>query len=449
MSIFFGALLLKLLYDCLKTKGLTVNTIFKKLLFIYLAVSISVYNGYAVKLGSVSVGINTALRYVLFAMALFLLFKKKSHFRILKLSALLWGSVLLGVIGCMVNPYRGYVIQDIARWDWVVTGDQTLEHITGLSPMLFNMLLGVLQFTIVLSEADGRITRDEVRKGVDILCNRVLPIILGYGVLELMFKKIAHINLSKYVLPFLFGNTGEIGAADRLQGFAKEPAQYAMILFIYSIIVLIEYRYEISEHGQKSKQTRNFWMRIGMIYLLMAISGSLIAYYLILVSIGCIMIYSGADIKFLVMVIIVGVVALVLVFGVPDAIMRRLDRVVLVFDALKKGQIYHSYETSEGARLMSIYYALAGLIARPLFGIGLGEIDAHTMFFSILANFGLVGSYLYFKIWYIFGNMHSRQEKASFIIIIASTFLFGGIGYFMELYFPFLLLAMSGKGARK
>ena len=442
MSIFFGALLLKLLYDCLKTKGLTVNTIFKKLLFIYLAVSISVYNGYAVKLGSVSVGINTALRYVLFAMALFLLFKKKSHFRILKLSALLWGSVLLGVIGCMVNPYRGYVIQDI-------TGDQTLEHITGLSPMLFNMLLGVLQFTIVLSEADGRITRDEVRKGVDILCNRVLPIILGYGVLELMFKKIAHINLSKYVLPFLFGSTSEIGTADRLQGFAKEPAQYAMILFIYSIIVLIEYRYEISEHGQKSKQTRNFWMRIGMIYLLMAISGSLIAYYLILVSIGCIMIYSGADIKFLVMVIIVGVVALVLVFGVPDAIMRRLDRVVLVFDALKKGQIYHSYETSEGARLMSIYYALAGLVARPLFGIGLGEIDAHTMFFTILANFGLVGSYLYFKIWYVFGNVHSRQEKAAFAMIVASTFLFGGIGYFMELYFPFLLLAMSGKGARK
>ncbi len=445
MSFFFGVLVLKLLYDCLKTKCLTIKKVFKKLLYVYLAVSISVYNGYAIKLGSVSIGINTVLRYVLFAIALLLLLEQKSNYRILKLSILLWASVFLGVVGCMVNPYSGYVIQDIAQWDWVVTGDQTLEHIAGLSHNLFNMLLGVCQFTIILSVADGKITKGEVQRGINTLYNKILPIILGYVLLELFFKKITHVNLSKYVLPLLFGRTSNVGSADRLQGFAKEPAQYAMILFIYSMIVLIKYSYEIPRWEKKSKLTFKILVRLGMIYFLMAFSGSLIAYYLILVSIVCTMIYTSTDIKILALVAIVSVISLILAFGVPDAIIKRVERIVLVFDVLKKGQIYHSYETSEGARLMSVYYAFVGFLARPFFGIGLGEIDSHTMFFSILANFGLIGSFLYFKIWYVFGKVHSRKERATFIMIIASTFLFGGIGYFMELYFPFLMLAISKK----
>lgn len=33
-------------------------------------------------------------------------------------------------------------------------------------------------------------------------------------------------------------------------------------------------------------------------------------------------------------------------------------------------------------------------------------------------------------------------------MIVTSTFLFGGIGYFMKLNFLFLMLAMSEKGAK-
>lgn len=82
-------------------------------------------------------------------------------------------------------------------------------------------------------------------------------------------------------------------------------------------------------------------------------------------------------------------------------------------------------------------------IARPLFGVGLGVTDAHSTFFSILANIGILGSIVYYMIWFCFIKTGEKTCKYFFYLIIVSTFLVGGLGYFSNIYFPFILFINS------
>ena len=67
---------------------------------------------------------------------------------------------------------------------------------------------------------------------------------------------------------------------------------------------------------------------------------------------------------------------------------------------------------------------------------------------STLANIGIVGSFLYYKIWYGLAKVKTSENKKFFWTIIASTFLVGGLGYFSEVYLPFIILCytISSKG---
>lgn len=175
----------------------------------------------------------------------------------------------------------------------------------------------------------------------------------------------------------------------------------------------------------------------------MVLNTSLTSYYFLILSIFILLVTVNAKKKIMIIFSGICLLSIILIIGLPDYFVQRFGMINKVLTTLRQGNEFHSYLTSEGARLSSIYYAILAFIARPLFGVGIGNLDAHSTFFAILANFGLIGVVSYFYIWWRFSYCKTSNSKKVFWILIASTLLSGGLGYFSELYLPFMCLAYS------
>lgn len=397
--------------------------------------------GYAIKLGETRIAYNTILSLVLMLISLILILRRKFNPKILFTGFLFWGMILLGLAAFSLFPYKGGMIQNIVEWDGYIRGDVYLTYSPQLPTGLFNFLLAAFRFPIILSVAGYVFNGEEIRKVVYKLY-RLIPIVLLYGVFEVLAKKILHSEITTTVVNAFFGNEGLVFNADRLNGFTKEPSQYAEVLFIFCMLTIIYYRFGFF------KTKRLFWINLISLFCLMLLSGSLASYYLLAISVLCVLITSNARNKTIIVFSCILGGFVILLIGLPEYVVERLGRVSLVFDAILGGSMYQSYATSEGARLISIYQMIKCLFARPIFGVGLGVTDAHSTFFSLLGNLGVVGTALYYKIWQGFAKVKTDENKKFFCLMIASTFLVGGIGYFSDIYLPFIILCytISAKG---
>ena len=397
--------------------------------------------GYAIKLGEIKIAYNTVLSLVLMLISLVLIIRRKFNQRILFTGVLFWVVIGVGLIMFSLLPYKGGMIQNIVDWDGYIRGDVDLTNSPQLPPRLFNFLLSAFRFPIILSVAAYVFTGEDIRKIVYKL-HRLNPVVIIYGIFEIFANKILHTEITTTIVNVFFGNEGLVFNTDRLNGFTKEPSQYAVVLFILCMLTIIYFRFGFF----KSKYL--FWINIISLFCLMVLSRSLASYYLLAISLLCILISSNMSNKAIIIVSSFLGGFVLLLIGMPEYVVERLRRVLMVFDAIIGGYTYQSYATSEGARLVSIYQMIKCLISRPVCGVGLGVTDAHSTFFALLANIGVVGSFLYYKIWYGFAKVKTTENKKFFWTIIASTFLVGGLGYFSEVYLPFIILCytISSKG---
>lgn len=441
VSVLFVFILLKILYSCLKSKKMKISQLFKETFFWYLFCSISINAGYAFKINNTTVAFNTVLSLFLLILSIFFIVQNKYNKKILGIGIVFWTSIVLGLVFNYLFPYKGGVVQNIVDWDLVINGAKSISYNAINSDKLLNYLLGVIRFPIILSVTFYIIKKQDVRKWVAQLY-KTLPFFEAFGLTEFLFKIILHIDLSDVVSIFI----GKTNSFPKIQGLTTEASQYAMVLFLYSIIVILETRFNENERvlngsDKPLHNKKNNFRHLLIIYTLMILTTSLIAYYLLIISIIIVLINFDFDKKIfmLFLVMIIGIVFAVI--GLPNYLVQRFGMINKVIGALRHGYEFHSYFTSEGARLSSIFYAVKAFIARPLFGVGIGVTDAHSMFFSILANFGLIGLLCYFKMWRCFSICKNNETKKIYWLILASTLLAGGLGYFVEFYLPFMVLA--------
>lgn len=458
LSVFSICIILLVLKSIFNEGQLNFNVLFKYIFTLYILTSITINTGYAIKIGNSSIAYNTLFSLVLLVLSVILIYYKKFNKKILVYGILLYLSVFLGYVLFVIIPYKGGMIQSLELWDGYIRGELPLVYEPSLPHKLFNWIISVIRMPLILSVASYILNKSFMRRMSEKIY-ALSNLILIYGFIELITKKLLKSTICNIFVTYFFGDIGENGSVGRLNGFTKEPSQYALVLFIFSLFILIEYRFRTkNDKTIKNKDLisvliayKIIWIKLGLIYTLMLFSGSIISYYLFCISFCCFL--YQIDIRKLdkciikpLLIFIVILILLVVIFGLPSALQSRIDRILNVIKTIYSGQKYQSYETSEGARLVSISEMVKCFINRPLFGVGLGVTDAHSTIFSVLANFGIVGSILLSKIWKEFAKTSFKSKY--FWMIIISMLLSGGLGYFMELYYPFIIyeLELSEKG---
>ncbi|WP_448754072.1 O-antigen ligase family protein [Agathobacter sp.] len=419
----------------LKNRVLNLNKLYKFILFMYLFCSISVNAGFALKVAETSIGINTFLLTILFVLSIVFIIENKYEKKILLTGVFFVISIILGVFAMKVFPYKGGVVNDLSDWDYIISGSKYIQYSVSASDKFLNYMFGAVRFPIILSVTAYLIRFEDIIVYINKLYISIKYFIV-YGYIEFLIKVIFKVDISDFQT-FLLGDTTY---SYKIQGFTSEASKYAMVLFIYSILIIIQAKIDLYESKIKIKGFifKKYLVQLILVYLLIVLTTSLSGYYLLIISILVLLINVNVNKKVYIFFSLCTFAVIIFIVGMPNYIIERLGMISQVLSTLRKGGIFHSYLTSEGARLSSIYYAIKAFLSRPIFGVGMGGTDAHSIFFAILANFGLLGTIIYFKIWKYF----SKSYK-SFIywLIIASILLAGGFGYFSELYLPFLILA--------
>lgn len=445
VSILFILIMLNLIYFCIKSKRLNISKLYKEIFFIYFVCSITINAGYAFKIGETKVAYNTVLSILLLILSVPLLLKGKFNKKIMLAGIVFWSCIGAGLLLASVFPYNGGVVQNLVDWDYIISGLKSISYNVEKSPKLFNFILGAIRVPIILSILSNILLVEDIELFLNRYKNYV-PFIIGFGYLEAITKYVVHLD----IYPAISLIIGDITAFEKLQGLTTEASQYALVLFICSVLVLAGAKTQNKCTINKNKQfvgnikSRKIDLKVLVhIYILMMLNMSLTAYYLLIISIMILLVINSINSKVL-LLILVGAISLVIVIIVfPDYFVARFERIGDVLASFRGGYLYKSGATSEGARLTSIYYSIKAFFARPIFGIGLGNTDAHSTFFAMIANFGLIGCCSYFYIWTKFSHCDSRNSKKIFLLIVASTLLSGGIGYFVELYFPFIILVCN------
>lgn len=431
VSVLFILLLVWIVFFCLKQKTLSYSRLYKELFFLQLFFSITFVGGYAIKIENTNVAYTTFLSLLLFLLSFPFLFKGKFNKKILFAGVIFAGSILVGLVLKDVFPYTGGVVKNLEDWDYIISGSRYISYSAETSDKLFNLLLCVIRYPVILAVISRLLTDKDIIDYIDRMY-KAIPVFIIFGIVEIIAKKLLAVNIYELVSIF----TGTINEFNRIQGFTKEASQYATVLFMYCIIVVVHSkRYD-------SKQFKDKFV----LFLLMAImllTSSLIGYYLFLLFVLLLLKNSNGNQK--IVIIFAGFIGmlLLLIIGIPSQYVERFNRVIDVLSVLKRGEEYHSFLTSEGARISSIQSAINAFIARPVFGVGIGTTDAHSQFFSMLANIGAVGVICYFDMWKNLLRCKNWNTLIVFWIFVAATLLMGGLGNFSELYFPFLCMAYS------
>lgn len=415
---------------------MNMRKLYKEVFFIYIFLSVSINGGYAFKIGETTVAYNTFLSLLLLLLSIPFLKKGKYNKKILFGGLIFYLCIGLGILWMNLSPYTGGVVKNLEDWDYIISGSRFISYTIQKSDKLFNFILGGVRFPIILAVASKICLKEDIKKWIEKIY-KTIPFFVVFGFIEFIMKKILSINIYGIVSIFI----GDVAEFSKLQGFTKEASQYAMTLFIYTIVIVIMSKFDVRK-SIKNKYRIDTKL-LFCVYILMVLNTSLTSYYFLILSIVILLLTVNAKKKIMIIFSGICVLSVILIIGLPDYFVQRFGMINQVLTTLLQGNEFHSYLTSEGARLSSIYYAILAFIARPLFGVGIGNTDAHSTFFAILANFGLIGVVSYFYIWWRFSYCKTSNSKKVFWILIASTLLSGGLGYFSEFYLPFMCLAYS------
>ena len=436
----YGILIFALLgFYILKTKISLVN-IYKILFFVYLFVSFTFNIGSLFSIGKKGIGVDTFLSLVLLLLSVPFLLKKNYNKKIILYGMLFWISIFFGYIFFELFPYDNGLIQSIEGWDYFITGDVKLSYELKTPANLINLIIAAVRYPIILSIVYKNTTRNDWYK----FCKKLSKfsfVIITYGILEYILKRFLGFNVTDKILLPIFGNTSAIAnGVDRLQGFCKESSQYAFVLFLYSIIMIIVIKMEKSRNVISK-------IKLAFVYLLMLLSTSFSAVILLILSliVWCIYLLESKKTKILIVSISLFIALIIVITdsGLISSFSVRMNRVINVINVILSGKEYHSYTTSEGARVSSIFYMIKILRFKPIFGVGIGITDAHSTFFAILGNFGVLGTLLLLKMIYKFSNAKDSKISIFICVLLASSVLMGGLGYFSAMYYPSILLMFS------
>lgn len=283
-----------------------------------------------------------------------------------------------------------------------------------------------------------------------------------YCIFEFLYNNIISNSYIRRFITYVFGNTGSQyttiisrGGIFCIQGFNKEPSHIAVAFFILEVIILL------------SKEFTNFKKVLYsmVILFIMFLSGSFTG---ALCSIISVIIYLVTLKRIPLITCILGIVMsmavlLYIQISIENSLLQYyLMRVKNFFsileyakpamnknDALLKVQSIQYYFAnggnggSEYMRLSSILYNLDLFYQNMLLGVGLGTTNTYGMIPSILANIGIVGGFLWYKMIVYGKSFNSKSQKVILFILVCTLFFCGDIGWLFNISVIMLVYSIS------
>lgn len=215
------------------------------------------------------------------------------------------------------------------------------------------------------------------------------------------------------------------GSGFSIQGLNREPADLTFGLFIFLMIVVL---------SGVSQRTKNRYLAIGILYLVISGSFSGIGYAMAVMLAYLLTTKSRIKPVFYALCFI-----FMLILIIPnDLFIYYFNRVMNSIHFLSSGN-NQTVITSEQVRLYSIQETLRTVfIKRPLLGAGLGIPYAYSTTVMILSSVGLLGGGTWF--WYYFVTIGKAKGFLKIMLLCTMFAVLTFIGSIKMIYSGFALL---------
>lgn len=441
-----------LIYFLLKKDILKIKYV--KLIALLSVVEVIMLNGYFIGFEDKGISAKFFLDILVGFVSIYYIYKEKikiNKFLFFWIISLLT-CVLLGIFLEVIMPYDEPIINyGVVTWDGYVleTMDKSMLIISWSN--VFLLYFKILVYCLVVFIVKTTFVKSDI---IHIL-NSIIKVgrfIIYYGYIEYFIKNILNqIDIISNFNVILTGLSGQISTSSdsyRLIGITAEPSY-----FIVSIFTLLIFNLIANEIKKENKfiyivTYKNFEVILAL-FLLYLSGGFSFAWYLLIFIIAYFMlkqkIYIISWKKFFKIIIVgtffLGIVIYIINYiislgGDTNSFSNRMANIIEVVDYLwEYGIVINSElveETSNVARLTSIYDVFNDFLNRPILGLGIGIQAAFSGIVTMLAEFGILGCYILYKIVTFKINKDIKYDYVllSFYFIIANIPIGGkSIGY--------------------
>lgn len=441
-----------LIYFLLKKDILKIKYV--KLIALLSVVEVIMLNGYFIGFEDKGISAKFFLDILVGFVSIYYIYKEKikiNKFLFFWIISLLT-CVLLGIFLEVIMPYDEPIINyGVVTWDGYVLGTMDKSMLIISWSNVFLLYFKILVYCLVVFIVKTTFVKSDI---IHIL-NSIIKVgrfIIYYGYIEYFIKNILNqIDIISNFNVILTGLSGQISTSSdsyRLIGITAEPSY-----FIVSIFTLLIFNLIANEIKKENKfiyivTYKNFEVILAL-FLLYLSGGFSFAWYLLIFIIAYFMlkqkIYIISWKKFFKIIIVgtffLGIVIYIINYiislgGDTNSFSNRMANIIEVVDYLwEYGIVINSElveETSNVARLTSIYDVFNDFLNRPILGLGIGIQAAFSGIVTMLAEFGILGCYILYKIVTFKINKDIKYDYVllSFYFIIANIPIGGkSIGY--------------------
>lgn len=426
-----GTVLLTGTYLYIFSQKYTIKNRFIILLTIEFLLDLWKLQGAFLQLSSFAIGYRYVNEIVLFFYSGYILIQYKNINRTLLTLSLI--VLFLSIIGISMEIFIPYQNGIINAWSKDITWDSYADGITGKDVLqVYPMQTAMLLFQLVAFFVVGIIIkqildRSDIYSILDKVIKYSYPMVL-YGYFEFFIKNILNNSTITYsISAFLLGVTNSTytdltirGLFAGIQGFTREPSHYAEFLGLLLFLMLIKYKID-------DRRNKNMLLQFISIVLIMLISGSFSAIWLLVMSF---LVFVGLyfNVKKIKIYHVIPVLLCIL-FGFnilveldsDGFISKRIDAAMMVLDYMFSSKTYLLMNTGDSslARMLSLYDGMQDFLQRPILGIGLGIESAFSAPVSMLLSYGVLGTF--FLGWFYF---YPGENRGGYHIKLLLFFLF-------------------------
>lgn len=425
----------------------TYKEIFYKLFFLTSFLTVTLFQGYFMQIGSVELSTPRAIvANILWFFAIYIFLSKKIQIPTKPFIAMciFLIVIVLGMIQELFMPYEGPLLPlDVDQgWDGYIAGLYGKAYIYPPNSFYLTQFKIAVQYVIIILAAKAIFSwQDYVSIGMKLIKWSKIPIY--YGFIEFIIKNVFNNTTVTFSFTeFFFGASKEstlIEAIKKggdlyiLQGFTREASHYVIFLFTIAMLILFlntikKKRPSLFANAKKTYSNITLISCIILMFLTGGFSAVWLSFVLFLTFI--LLKYREANINILevlrkkrISVIISAIllsISLYFIFS-SEYFMGRLTDAFFVINMLVSNMsvltIGNEGIGSTIARFTSIIDNAAVFCDRPLLGLGLGMQWAHDTTIELLVNIGVLGVYTLYR-FFISTDRNYCYDKIYILLVL-------------------------------
>ncbi len=427
MNVFSGVLLFSFCSNCFSKKELKQRLLNQTALTIYVYLYVNV--GYFVNSNIINIDYWQGALLLEFFLCILLTREHKVTRKFLFYVVCL----LIGTLNLIVLPAKNAQVVGVSgAYQYYMVGKEVYTQPVFTKFTVFYLVLAVIQAYVFLT-IKNRVKVKDIIFLVERLSSMIKLSLLVWCV-EFVVKNIFVSTMYNEFLTYLFGKgtstleeLAQRGNYYSLQGFTREPSQFA---FVLSYAVIIMY----TERLLKDEKKNSIW--IGLTLFLIATSGAFTAILSMVFLFALYMLYKiyisgkkGENLLKTFVIFICAIIAVCIMTMLVNYLSSkegylsgRIDETKDVINNIfNMNQSYFNRFPALGSsivRVFSVTHTLSNCIYRPLFGLGIATTFCHGSTALTLAEIGIVGLAMYLSFYFSFAFKEKVYKTVNLLVTL-------------------------------